>query len=163
MKRLLECNDLVPALGMPIPSCQLVKAFIRFSATIGKKDFSVANPMDQRLRQFALPRMLIKIGAVPQCLRLFTQSLLEIRMSMSQNVHSNAPSHVEIAFTLAVPDVLAFAFDKSQREPSIGLKDMVLKQLGNFRMLHARPFSGGESSNAITLISGRSPFRLLDR
>ena len=34
--RLLECNDLVTPLGMPIPSCQLVKAFIRFSATVEK-------------------------------------------------------------------------------------------------------------------------------
>ena len=97
---------------------QLQRGFVGFSTGVTEENFIGEGRLHQGFRQLQHRFVGIAVADVPQLIQLRFQRVSQRRIRMTQRVNRNAASHVNVLFTLLVPDAGARRFHRDKRRGS---------------------------------------------
>ena len=119
---------------------QLQRSLPRFGAGVAEEDAVQAGDLGEAQRKLGLAVVEEEIRDVQQLPALFADRLLDRRMPVAQRVDADAAQQVEIAVSLVVDQVHAFAADKQDGIALVGLEQQL-----RFSRLHGRQCAASSS------------------
>ena len=128
MKAMIEreelCADLraLAATGSGVESRQLQRSFPRFRAAVRKEGPVHARHLREAGGKFCLAAVEEEIRDVQQLFALFRNGLFDCRMTIAQRVDTDSAQQIEVAVSLVVNKVHAFAADEQDGIALVGLE-----------------------------------------